>query len=130
MSASLLTRTAHRGKAAVERLKGMSFTLGQTSVASGLAWYLAHDLLAHPQPFFAPIAAAVRQARVWGKRQAALERAVQRAKPPAVASLLSRLARVDALAKGIGQGSVWDELIDMALDLAGRPLRLSDPARL
>jgi uncharacterized membrane protein YgaE (UPF0421/DUF939 family) len=31
----------------------------QTSVASGLAWYLAHDVLHHPQPFFAPIAAAV-----------------------------------------------------------------------
>jgi uncharacterized membrane protein YgaE (UPF0421/DUF939 family) len=59
MSTSLLTRTAHRGKAAVGRLKGMSFTLGQTSFASGLSWYLAHDLLAHPQPFFAPIAAAV-----------------------------------------------------------------------
>ena len=31
----------------------------QTSVAAGLAWYIAHDLLRHPQPFFAPIAAAV-----------------------------------------------------------------------
>ncbi|HWS93509.1 MAG TPA: FUSC family protein, partial [Mycobacterium sp.] len=24
-----------------------------------VAWYLAHDVLGHPQPFFAPIAAAV-----------------------------------------------------------------------
>ena len=31
----------------------------QTSVAAGLSWYLAHDVLGHPQPFFAPIAAAV-----------------------------------------------------------------------
>ncbi len=31
----------------------------QTSVAAGLSWYIAHDLLGHPQPFFAPIAAAV-----------------------------------------------------------------------
>jgi uncharacterized membrane protein YgaE (UPF0421/DUF939 family) len=31
----------------------------QASVAAGLAWYLTHDLLGHPQPFFAPIAAAV-----------------------------------------------------------------------
>ncbi|MGH3829995.1 MAG: FUSC family protein [Pseudonocardiaceae bacterium] len=30
-----------------------------TSVATGLAWFLAHDVLGHPQPFFAPIAAAV-----------------------------------------------------------------------
>jgi uncharacterized membrane protein YgaE (UPF0421/DUF939 family) len=35
------------------------FTLVQTSVAAGLSWYLAHDVLGHPQPFFAPIAAAV-----------------------------------------------------------------------
>ena len=59
MSTSLLTRAADNGLAAVQRLKGMWFTLAQTSVASGLAWYLAHDVLAHPQPFFAPIASAV-----------------------------------------------------------------------
>ena len=59
MSASLLTRAANSGLAAVQRLKGIWFTLAQTSVASGLAWYIAHDVLAHPQPFFAPIASAV-----------------------------------------------------------------------
>jgi uncharacterized membrane protein YgaE (UPF0421/DUF939 family) len=31
----------------------------QASVAAALAWYVAHDLLGHAQPFFAPIAAAV-----------------------------------------------------------------------
>jgi uncharacterized membrane protein YgaE (UPF0421/DUF939 family) len=59
MSTSLLTRVADGGLASLQRFKGMWFTLLQTSVASGLAWYLAHDVLAHPQPFFAPIAAAV-----------------------------------------------------------------------
>jgi Fusaric acid resistance protein-like len=59
MSTSLLTRATDNGLAAVQRLKNVSFALAQTSVASGLAWYLAHDVLAHPQPFFAPIAAAV-----------------------------------------------------------------------
>ncbi len=47
------------GRAGIKRLRGVWFTLVQTSVASGLAWYLAHDVLDHPQPFFAPIAAAV-----------------------------------------------------------------------
>lgn len=37
----------------------MWFNLVQTAVAAGLSWYLAHDVLEHPQPFFAPIAAAV-----------------------------------------------------------------------
>ncbi|HYB82537.1 MAG TPA: FUSC family protein [Mycobacterium sp.] len=46
-------------RAGLKRLQEVWFTLVQTSVAAGLAWYVAHDLLAHPQPFFAPIAAAV-----------------------------------------------------------------------
>jgi uncharacterized membrane protein YgaE (UPF0421/DUF939 family) len=62
MSTSLLTRP-FAGRAAVvggfKRVHGVWFYLVQTSVAAGLAWYLAHDVLAHPQPFFAPIAAAV-----------------------------------------------------------------------
>jgi uncharacterized membrane protein YgaE (UPF0421/DUF939 family) len=45
--------------AGIQRLKGMWFPIIQTSVASGLAWYLAADVLDHPQPFFAPIASAV-----------------------------------------------------------------------
>jgi uncharacterized membrane protein YgaE (UPF0421/DUF939 family) len=59
MTTSLLTRAADSGLDAIQRLRDIWFTLAQTSVASGLAWYLAHDVLAHPQPFFAPIASAV-----------------------------------------------------------------------
>lgn len=65
--------------------------------------------------------AAVRSARVWGKRQSALERAVQRVAPTLVPQLLSACARLDALAKGIGRGSVWDDLATAALALAGKP---------
>jgi uncharacterized membrane protein YgaE (UPF0421/DUF939 family) len=46
-------------RAGFERVRSAWFTLVQTSVAAGLAWYLTHDVLGHPQPFFAPIAAAV-----------------------------------------------------------------------
>src|SRR5438876_249057 len=60
--------------------------------------------------------------RVWGKRQAALERAARRIDAAAIPDLLLRLARLDALAKGIGRGSVWNELADLALAIAGRPL--------
>ena len=45
--------------AGVKRLRAVWFNLVQASVAAGLSWYLAHDVLSHPQPFFAPIAAAV-----------------------------------------------------------------------
>ena len=66
-----------------------------------------------------PASTAVRSARVWGKRQGALERAVQRVAPTLIPDLLMATARLDALAKGIGRGSVWDELSITALALAG-----------
>jgi len=31
----------------------------QAALAAGLAWLIAHDLIGHPQPFFAPISAAI-----------------------------------------------------------------------
>lgn len=65
---------------------------------------------------------AVRNARVWGKRQSALERAVRRATPGQVERLLRSLAKLDALAKGLGRLDPWDMLISLALDLCGRPV--------
>ncbi|CAM4424546.1 putative membrane protein [Mycobacterium basiliense] len=59
MTTSLLTRVADGGLAAVHRLRAVVWPITQTSVAAGLAWYLAHDVLDHPQPFFAPISAVV-----------------------------------------------------------------------
>lgn len=62
MSTSLRTRPSAAYAAVLagfKRVRGRWFNLVQTSVAAGLAWYVAHDVLGHPQPFFAPIAAAV-----------------------------------------------------------------------
>ena len=94
-----------------------------------LVWQLGEDLRALSAVLAAvaggiPLGAAVQTARAWGKRQAALERAAGRVDPGVIAALLMRLARLDAMAKGIGRGSVWDELADIALALAGRPLPL------
>lgn len=62
---------------------------------------------------------AIKSARVWGKRQNALERAARRVAPSLVPPLLLAIARLDALAKGIGEGRVWDELATTGLALAG-----------
>ena len=98
-----------------------------------LLWQLGEDL--HTLAFVlaaagtgTPIAAAVRNARAWGKRQAAMERAARRLDASALRVLLVRLARIDALAKGIGRGNVWNELADVALALCGRPLELAEAA--
>ncbi|WP_205875765.1 FUSC family protein [Mycobacterium camsae] len=59
MNASLLTRTKGNGQLAARRLGDVSWAIVQASSAAGLAWYIAHDLLGHSDPFFAPITAAV-----------------------------------------------------------------------
>ena len=59
MSALLLTRTIDSSRAAVQHLRGVLWAITEASAAAGIAWYIAHDLLGHPDPFFAPIAAAV-----------------------------------------------------------------------
>ena len=98
-----------------------------------IIWQLGEDLHALSSVLAAtadgtPLSAAVRTARVWGKRQAALERAARRVDAAAIPPLLTRLARLDALAKGIGDGSVWDGLADIALALAGHPLPVGELA--
>ncbi|MEO8305302.1 MAG: DNA polymerase III subunit delta [Betaproteobacteria bacterium] len=91
-----------------------------------LLWQLAEDVHAlaavlDATASGAPIAAALRNARVWGKRQAAMERAARRFRSDAIAPFLCALARLDALSKGIGRGNVWDELRTTALAMAGKP---------
>jgi DNA polymerase-3 subunit delta len=91
-----------------------------------LLWQLGEDLRALASVLAAratgaPIASAIRSARVWGKRQGAMERAARRVAPPTLTPLLRALARLDALSKGIGRGNVWDELRMVALTLAGKP---------
>ncbi len=90
-----------------------------------LLWQLGEDIHALAVVLAAaaggmPIGAAVRTARVWGKRQAAMEVAARRVAPAAIPRLLTRLARLDELAKGIGRGNAWDDLRDLALLLAGK----------
>lgn len=62
-SAALRTRTLaatkNSGRIAFRRLRAVLWPIVQTSIAAGLAWYIARDVFGHPEPFFAPIAAAV-----------------------------------------------------------------------
>jgi uncharacterized membrane protein YgaE (UPF0421/DUF939 family) len=41
------------------RVRASAWAAAQAAFAAALAWFVAHRLLGHPQPFFAPIAAAV-----------------------------------------------------------------------
>ncbi len=54
--------------ARVARLRSKSWQIGQCAIAAGVAWFVAADLIGHPQPFFAPIAAVVSLGMTYGQR--------------------------------------------------------------
>ena len=50
------------------RVRGTAVFALQCAIAAGLAWFIAHDLIGHEQPFFAPIAAVISLGVGGGKR--------------------------------------------------------------
>jgi uncharacterized membrane protein YgaE (UPF0421/DUF939 family) len=59
-------RTSLRARRA--RLQSKAWQIGQCAVAAGVAWVLAAEVLDHPTPFFAPIAAVVSLGTSYGQR--------------------------------------------------------------
>ena len=64
------------------------------------------------------ISNALRDARVWGPKQGLIENAVRRLKFPYIERALQQAARVDKTIKGLRQGDVWDELLQLGLRFA------------
>lgn len=92
-----------------------------------VVWQLGEDLHALAAVHEAigrgqALATAMRSVRVWGKRQPALERAARRTRHDAVEPLLASLAKLDALAKGLGRGDAWEAVVRIALALCGKPV--------
>jgi DNA polymerase-3 subunit delta len=91
-----------------------------------LLWQLGEDLhaLAAIRSAMAagtPAGVAIRNARVWGRRQAAMESAARRVDAATMLALLHALAHADAISKGIGRGNAWEEIATIALALSGKP---------
>jgi DNA polymerase-3 subunit delta len=61
------------------------------------------------------ISTALREARVWGSRQKLIESASRRLKFIHVERALQQAARLDKTIKGLRQGDVWDELLQLGL---------------
>jgi uncharacterized membrane protein YgaE (UPF0421/DUF939 family) len=59
-------RTSARSR--VARLKSKRWQIVQCALAAGIAWLIASDLLGHPTPFFAPVAAVVSLGTSYGQR--------------------------------------------------------------
>ena len=91
-----------------------------------VAWQLSEDLHALASVHDAmgrgqSLSNAMRNVRVFGKRQPALERAARRIDASRVSPLLTSLAKLDALAKGLGRVDPWAALVAIALALCGLP---------
>ena len=65
-----------------------------------------------------PIAQLLRDARVWGPRQALIERAVKRLSQQTLSDALLHAAQCDRIIKGVRRGDVWDELTTLGLRIA------------
>jgi DNA polymerase III subunit delta len=84
-----------------------------------LSWMISEDVHALASIFLArrqsvPLMQALRNARVWGKRQKAMEHATSVIAPQRVAELLKRCATLDAQSKGQAPGDPWLTLGAMA----------------
>ncbi|MFE6920267.1 aromatic acid exporter family protein [Nocardia sp. NPDC057663] len=57
--AAAKTSTVDRFKASSVRLRLSAIPIIQCSLGAALAWFIAHNVIGHPEPFFAPTAAVV-----------------------------------------------------------------------
>jgi DNA polymerase-3 subunit delta len=64
------------------------------------------------------LANALRDARVWGVRQKLVEKAALRFTPTFAERALRQAALIDKLIKGLRQGDVWDELLQLGVRCA------------
>ncbi|WP_312856434.1 FUSC family protein, partial [Nocardioides pelophilus] len=101
------SRLSVRGR--VQRWRGTLFTVVQCSVAAGVAWWLAADVLGHDSPFFAPIAAVVSLGTSYGQR---LRRVVEVTLGVAIGVLVA-----DVLVVWIGAGA-WQLALVVGLAMS------------
>jgi uncharacterized membrane protein YgaE (UPF0421/DUF939 family) len=85
----------------LERVSAKRWQIAQCAAAAGVAWLIAADLLGHPRPFFAPVAAVVSLGTSYGQR---LRRVAEVTAGVALGVLLA-----DLLAILIGSG--WWQLV-------------------
>jgi len=64
-----------------------------------------------------PLDQLLKDAKVWGPRQNPVKRALQRMTTPSLEAALRHAGKIDRLAKGIGQGNIWEEFLRLGLRL-------------
>lgn len=93
----------------LRRLRSKSWQIGQCGVAAGVAWFVAQDVLQHPTPFFAPVAAVVSLGLTYGQRW---QRVAEIVMGVAIGVLVA-----DLLVQVIGRGA-WQMALVVALAMS------------
>ena len=65
-----------------------------------------------------PVDMLLKDAKVWGPRAAPVKKALQRLSTATLEAALQHAGKIDRLAKGIGQGNIWEEFLRLGLRLA------------
>lgn len=65
-----------------------------------------------------PVDLLLKDAKVWGPRAAPVKKALQRLTTASLEAALQHAGKIDRLAKGIGQGNIWEEFLRLGLRLA------------
>ena len=65
-----------------------------------------------------PLDALMKEAKVWGPRQVAMKKALQRLSTVQLETALRQASQIDKLSKGVGQGNIWEKFHRLALHLA------------
>ena len=104
-----LRRSRTSASARLTRLRSKGYQIVQCALAAGIAWFIAKDLLGHPTPFFAPIAAVVSLGTSYGQR---LRRVVEVTLGVAIGVLVG-----DLLVLWVGSGA-WQLVLIVALAMS------------
>ena len=64
-----------------------------------------------------PVDMLLKDAKVWGPRAVPVRKALQRLTTASLEAALQHAGKIDRLAKGIGQGNIWEEFLRLGLRL-------------
>jgi DNA polymerase-3 subunit delta len=117
VSAAMLAGDAARLARVLEGLRG------EGEGAPLVLWVMTEDIRALARVLEGlkqgrPMAALLREARVWGPRQDGIQRAAKRVDPAQLQDALLHAAEVDKAVKGLRDRDVWDELLQLGLRFA------------
>lgn len=119
---SLLDKALHGdARAAVRTLHGLK---GEGTDATVVLWALAREIrtlyqIAHAVQQGQPLERAAQSAGVWDKRKPLVAAALRRLKLTQLQMLMRKANGIDKAIKGLRNADVWDELMDVTLNLSG-----------